>query len=132
MKKRILVTDDDPTLLSMYRALIGRQENVTADFASTPSDCKSLVASRTYDAAWLDISLGDPVDDGFSLLQLIHSQSPRTAVTMMSSMDGGDTVDRCLQLGASKFMSKNHDFARSLSSEVAALAAADGVSQCVS
>jgi DNA-binding NarL/FixJ family response regulator len=123
MKKRILVTDDDPNLISMYRALLDPRDDVAVDYASTPSACKSLVASKTYDAAWLDISLNDPVEDGFTLLQLIHSRSPDTAVMMMSSMDNGATVDRCLQLGARKFTSKNQDFARALRCEVARLGA---------
>ena len=126
MTRRILVTDDDPCLLSMYRTLFAKQDDLAVDYAETPSACRTFMASRQYDLALFDIDLNDPSEDGFGLLRALRDASPGTGVLMMSSMDLGDTIDRCLSLGADGFASKNKDFAKVLRAHVGALLARRG------
>ena len=125
MTRRMLITDDDPCLLSMYRTLFAKQDGLTVDFADNPSACRTLMDSQQYDLALFDIDLNDPSEDGFGLLQALRNRSPGTGVLMMSSMDSGDTIDRCLSLGADGFASKNKDFARVLRAHVRAMLARD-------
>lgn len=116
MTMRMLITDDDPSLLALYRALLGRMTEVVADYASTADDALTLIGTRHYDLALLDINLTpDPARrEGISLLARLRASAPDTEAVMMSSLDDDATVQQCLGLGATAFTSKNHDFVPTL------------------
>ena len=118
MNLRLLITEDDATLRRMYATVLGKLPGVDVDYASTPQDCHELLDHHQYDLALFDIDLKDPKEDGLDLLKWMRQQAPTSAVLMMSSMDDGMTVARCLDLGASGFLSKNHEFVRTLQSKV--------------
>jgi DNA-binding response OmpR family regulator len=120
MSFRLLITDDDPCLQGLYHSLFGRRAELEVDYAMSPAACRAYLARGRYDMALLDISLGDPDEDGLELLRLVRETSPQTSVVMMSSMDSPDLVDRCLSLGAGAFTSKNRDFAARLRRRVGA------------
>src|SRR5690349_1961925 len=105
MSLRLLVTDDDPCLLGMYRRLFSTSTGLEVDYAASPAACRALLASGRYDLALFDISLGDPDEDGIGLLRWVRATRPETKVVMMSSQDSPEMVDRCLRLGAGSFAS---------------------------
>lgn len=110
MKYRMLITDDDPCLMAVYRALFKSLPGVVVDYASSAGDCVRRLGSAEYDLVLLDINLGDEDQNGLDILGRIHATSPKTDVLMMSSQDTEDVVHKCHMLGAKHFTSKNHDF----------------------
>jgi DNA-binding NarL/FixJ family response regulator len=109
MTVKMLVTDDDPSLMQIYRRIFGSLPDVDVDFAMTDRQARDLIAVRRYDIAFFDIDLGAG-GEGVSLLEHLRNVSPSTYAVMMSSRDDFATVGRCLGLGAKAFASKNLDF----------------------
>jgi DNA-binding NarL/FixJ family response regulator len=117
MKHRILITDDDRSLLCAYRALLGRSADFTVDLAQSPEQAHELMDQFDYDAACFDIELSAE-ETGLDLLSDLKRAHPKTPVLMMSSRDDEGTVGRCLALGAQGFASKNRNFLPSLAHRV--------------
>ena len=110
MRSRILITEDDRSLLGAYRALLGQDQDLAVDFAETPQQAHKLIEANQYDAALFDIQLSDVIETGFDLLSEINRLRPGTPVLMMSSLDDEQTVARCKELGAAGFAPKDLTF----------------------
>lgn len=117
MYQRILVTDDDPALRSLYRRMLqGTAGFLRIDFASTKQEALERVRSSGYDIALLDIELGETDHDGLEVLRAIKATHGATKVMMTSSLRGESVRDLCLELGAAGFTQKNQDFVRNIKS----------------
>ena len=115
MRQRILVTDDDPVLRSLYKNLFKNTSGfLSIDFASTKSEAVDRLNKTNYDFALLDINLGETEHDGFDILKLIHSNCTETKVMMMSSMQPAQVELTCKLLGARGFTPKNRDLIQNL------------------
>jgi len=122
MTLRILITDDDPTLLALSDATLRNFPNLEVQFARNSKECRTALAKNAYDLALLDIELNDGTGGGLDLLGQITKLGLKTRAVMMSTKDDQKTVARCKALGARAFLSKNHDFLRSLLATVRAAA----------
>lgn len=118
MKFQVLISEDDPALTTLYRAIFGSNESMAIDFASTPAASRELLNKKKYELAIFDINLGESNHDGLDLLEMTHQDQPATKVLMMSTLDDPSTVERSLRLGAKTFVSKNHKFLSTLKSRV--------------
>ncbi len=107
---RILITDDDLFLVCAYRNLLARDVDLKVDLATSPKQAHELMSAHHYDAAFFDLELADPNENGLDLLSCLHETSPETPVLMMSSKDDSLTIGRCLARGATGFASKNENF----------------------
>lgn len=122
MTLKILITDDDPTLLALYDATLKNFPNLEVKLARNAQECRLALAQKAYDLALLDIELNDGTGGGLDLLAQITRLGLKTRAVMMSTKDDQKTVARCKALGARAFLSKNHDFLRSLLATVKAAA----------
>jgi DNA-binding NarL/FixJ family response regulator len=118
MKARILITDDDPTLLRIYRSIFEANDAVMVDYACTRSAGRALLGQHQYELAIFDIDLGESSHDGLDLLDFARNTRVATNVVMISTMDDPPTIKRCYGLGANAFVSKNKDFLQTLKMEV--------------
>lgn len=115
MYQRILVTDDDPILRTLYKAMLRHTGGfLSIDFAASKREALDRINSGIYDLALLDIDLGESETDGFDLLVALKSHRQDTKVMMMSSMLPEVVEDRCLRLGANGFTPKNNDLIKNL------------------
>ena len=115
VRQRVLVTDDDPILRSLYKKIFENTGGfLSIDFAATKSEAFDRIKKTNYDFALLDINLGETEHDGFDILQLIHSNNKDTKVMMMSSMLSVQVEPICKLFGARGFTPKNKDLIQNL------------------
>lgn len=108
MYQRILVTDDDPILRSLYKMMLRNTDGfLRIDFAATKKEAMERICIGTYDLALIDIDLGESEVDGFDLLVALKSRRDDTKVMMMSSMLPEKVESRCMSLGAAGFTPKD-------------------------
>jgi DNA-binding NarL/FixJ family response regulator len=128
MKHRILITDDDRFLMTAYRALLGRDDELAVDFASGPAQAHALMSTNDYELACFDIELSAD-EDGIDLLRDLRRNHPETSVLMMSTLDDEVTMKRCFAAGATAFASKNRDFLPGLTAKVHGMLAAESAAR---
>ncbi len=104
---KILVADDDAEVwgnsIKMFLRDISTLELV---FAQSPEECRRLIRDQSFAIVLLDISFSTNDSTGISLVPEIQTKQPNAKIFMLSSHDDDLTMVRCLQLGASDFISK--------------------------
>ena len=103
MKRRLLITEDDPALLQMLT-----WEFEEMGYLVTPSCCcrEALRASADtrFDLALLDFDLPDGI--GIELMEKLHRQSPEMPVVLYSGRATAAAAEAALQRGACRFVCK--------------------------
>jgi DNA-binding NtrC family response regulator len=103
MSRRILLVDDDPSLLtSLSEAL--RDLGAEVETAGNAEDALTLHAQRAFDLVLSDIRM--PGLDGIELLQLVRERTPSVDVVLMTAYDDMPTVVRGMRAGAIDFLVK--------------------------
>jgi DNA-binding NtrC family response regulator len=119
METAILVVDDEVDFLdSVVRMLrIEGYEDITS--MSKSVEVPELVETKTFDVAFLDITMPDL--DGLDLLKIIKEKSPQTECIMITANEGIPTVIKAVRLGAYDYLLKpimpeqlNHSLDRAL------------------
>jgi DNA-binding NarL/FixJ family response regulator len=110
MGTRVLILDDDPFLRTMYHDILKHIPETKIKVVDCPEKLRFHLAQSVYDLLLLDIDLGDPNEDGISILTGLQLQMPRLPILMMSSRNDGITVAKCLDLGALAFQPKSVGF----------------------
>src|SRR5262245_12075701 len=100
----ILVVDDEQDFLdSVARGLrLAGYRDLTAALRST--DVPALLDAKTFDCAFLDISMPDL--DGLELLKIIKERSPQTECVMVTANESIPLVIRAMKLGAYDYLLK--------------------------
>lgn len=100
---RILVVDDDPTVLkSCHRVL----EPEGFEVRLVPSADEALEAMRQADFALLLIDVKMPTHDGMYLMREIKKEWPDKPIILMSGYDTTQTVEEAAEMGAATFIPK--------------------------
>jgi DNA-binding response OmpR family regulator len=100
---RILVIDDEPRIVSFVsRAL--KDEGLRVDGARDGVSGLSLARSGRYELVILDLLL--PGMDGVTLLRRLINERPQQRVLVLSALSDVDDKVRCLEIGASDYLSK--------------------------
>ncbi len=112
MKKRILIVDDEPLILSqMSKALYAicdfRGEIITA---ANGEDAIEEIDCSFYNICFLDINLPDM--SGLDVMKKIKKLSPDTGIAIMTGSYITDEMQRTIDEGASLFLEKPFDFTR--------------------
>jgi DNA-binding NtrC family response regulator len=100
---RILVVDDDPTVLKSCRRVL---EPEGFDVYLVPSADKALEAMRNDDFALLLVDIKMPKHDGIYLMSEIKKEWPDIPIVVMSGYDTQQTVQQAMETGATNFISK--------------------------
>lgn len=104
----ILVVDDEPKIASFVsRALIAH--GYLVDTASDGMQGFRLACERAYDLIVLDLLL--PGLDGISVLARLMELRPGQPVFVLSALSDVESKVRCLELGASDYLSKPFELA---------------------
>jgi two-component system OmpR family response regulator len=99
----VLVADDEPRIVSFVtRALTS--EGFRVDAALDGRRALELATSQRYDLVVLDLLL--PEVDGIAVLQDLIEHRPDQRVLVLSALSDVETKVRCLELGASDYLSK--------------------------
>jgi two-component system OmpR family response regulator len=99
----VLVVEDEKRIASFVsRAL--RSEGYDVDDASDGGSALALTASVRYDLVILDLLL--PGIDGFEVLERLIERNPSQGVLVLSALGDVESKVRCLEIGASDYLSK--------------------------
>lgn len=106
----ILVADDNPTSRELLGRFLKRQGHEAA-FATDGIEALELLAKRDFDLVLLDVMM--PRADGFQVLEKMREAGKlaHTPVIVISGMDSGPNVVRCIELGAEDFLPRPIDMA---------------------
>jgi DNA-binding response OmpR family regulator len=100
---RILVVDDDPTVLKSCQRVL---EAEGFDVYLVPSADKALEAMRNDDFALLLVDIKMPQRDGIYLMSEIMKEWPNIPIIVMSGYDTEQTVQQAMETGAASFIAK--------------------------
>lgn len=102
-KKRILVIDDDPTLLDLLVIWLSAH-----DFLPVPSqngaEGLSLFRNQSFDLILTDLIM--PEIDGFQVLSTVTKEAPELPVIILSGLAGMNESIKAIRLGAWDFITK--------------------------
>ena len=100
---RILVVDDDPTVLKSCQRVL---EAEGFDVYLVPSADKALEAMRNDDFSLLLVDIKMPQRDGIYLMTEIKKEWPHIPIIVMSGYDTEQTVQQAMESGAASFIAK--------------------------
>ncbi|MDX1631324.1 MAG: UDP-3-O-acyl-N-acetylglucosamine deacetylase [Thermoanaerobaculia bacterium] len=118
MPKRVLVVDDQPSILA---TLSGILEDEGYEPLTTESGSRALeiYRERNPDAVFLDVWLADM--DGLETLQAIRDEDPGAAVIMISGHGTAATAVQAMKMGACDFIEKPLTYEQVVSAVAGAL-----------
>ena len=105
---KLLIVDDDPTMLSQLSLALGREYQVFT--AENPRLAWKLVEEHTPDLITLDLALerNDP-ESGFSLLEKCLEHDPHMKIVLLTGNDSQENAMRAVDQGAFDFFGKPVD-----------------------
>jgi|YNPMSStandDraft_1061717.scaffolds.fasta_scaffold01632_3 DNA-binding response OmpR family regulator len=103
MEKKILIVDDDPINLKLFK-IIDEKNNINYDYAIDGLAARDLIKKNEYDLILLDIAL--PGLNGFEIMNFIKTleKKPKIIAVTAHTMDGDE--EKILKAGADEYMSK--------------------------
>ena len=106
MTRRVLVVDDDPTVLTSVADALS-EDGITVTTADDGSRALALIERADPGVVLSDVRMPDI--DGLTLLREIKARSPETDVVMMTAFDDMATVVSSMRGGAVEFLVKPLD-----------------------
>jgi DNA-binding NtrC family response regulator len=120
VNKRVLIVDDDASMLS-YVALIADSYGICEiDVASSGDEALAKMALQQFDLLITDLRM--PGMNGLDLMEQVGARCPHTRLIMMTAHSDAKTTKRAFELGAYEVLAKPFSKQRLLIAIVGALA----------
>lgn len=103
MGKRILMVDDEPQVLKLFRSILERA-GYTIETAICGRDAIQLLKTCDVDLLVLDLNMPEP--DGFELLRELRTSMPGLRIVVISGFLEGALLEAAGLLGATATISK--------------------------
>jgi DNA-binding NtrC family response regulator len=103
VNSKILVIEDDSSLLMVIRKYLGVQNDV--ETAVCIRDARRIIASKSFDVVLLDKCLPD--GDGIVLISELKQKALGTAIIVMTGDEDFNTVHKAITLGADDYVLKS-------------------------
>ena len=105
-KLRLLIVDDEPTILFAYQKLFER-EGYLVDLCETPEQSMKMILERSYHAVISDLRFGGiDNEDGVKLLVFIRERRPKIKLILVTGNAGTFRKQTCQSLGIEHFYEK--------------------------
>src|SRR4030066_885447 len=101
--KTVLVIDDDKSILRTFTRILQRAGYYT-ETAENGQEALDKIQARNYDAALIDVVLGD--SNGLDLLPKIEENSPKTVKIIVTGADSTEKRDEACKNGADAYLTK--------------------------
>ena len=106
MTKKILLVDDDVSVLFAYGSML-RRERYEVDTVGNIKYAYELLRRNAYDVAILDLNLcSGGCEEGFELLRFIKSAHLVEVVIIVTANSTNDVRERAYTIGANHFFEK--------------------------
>lgn len=106
MQKYIALIEDEKALRDNYVDALSRQGYKVVPYADRASAEKAF-QSRLPDLAIIDIGLGDDIDGGFTLCQLLRAKSSTLPIIFFTARDNDFDTICGLRMGADDYLTKD-------------------------
>ena len=106
MTRRVLVVDDDPTILASVAEILS-EDGISVTSAEDGMRALAVLERTSPDLVLSDVRM--PEIDGLTLLETIRSKHPESDVVMMTAFDDMETVISAMRGGAVEFLVKPLD-----------------------
>lgn len=100
---RVLVVDDEPSIVDFIGATLGEQGYAVVGFTS-PQEALAATGRTAFDLALIDINMPDI--SGIELSRQIREISPATEIVIITGIPDEENLDPCLQMGLTHFLFK--------------------------
>ena len=101
--KTVLVVDDDKSILRTFTRILQRA-GYSTETAENGKEALDKIQTRNYDAALIDVVLGD--SNGLDLLPKIEKNSPKTVKIVVTGADSTEKRDEACRNGADAYLTK--------------------------
>ena len=101
--KTVLVVDDDKSILRTFTRILQRA-GYSTETAENGKEALDKIQARNYDAALIDVVLGD--SNGLDLLPKIEENSPKTVKIIVTGADSTEKRDEACRNGADAYLTK--------------------------
>lgn len=105
MTKKILLVEDDPMLIDIYRTKF-EENGFEVDVAEDGEEALRKIEKSSPLIVLLDIVL--PQHDGWDVLEMIKEKQAPVKVFVLSNLGQKEEIQRGLDLGAEKYLIKAH------------------------
>jgi len=102
---RIIVVDDHPLILLAVRTMLEKEGHEIVAECESGTECIQAVRDLAPDLLILDLSI--PKLDGFAVISHLKASGIRVKTLVLTSSDARNFGARCLQAGASGYISKD-------------------------
>ena len=107
---KLLIIDDERSVLSVFRGVFGKQSEVDLLTVASGQEAIEVVRSQEPDAAILDVLLPDQA--GLDVFAQIREIDPRLPVIFITGGGNSATAIEAMQMGALDYLTKPLDFAQ--------------------
>ena len=101
--KTVLVIDEDKFILRTFTRILQRA-GYSTETAENGKEALDKIQTRNYDAALIDVVLGD--SNGLDLLPKIEKNSPKTVKIIVTGSDSTEKRDAACKNGADAYLTK--------------------------
>ncbi len=107
MKKKILIVEDDPMLIEIYKKKFSEDEDFEVFTAGSGVETRKIAAKEEPDLILLDLVL--PEEDGFDVLKKIKNKGElsETKIIVFSNLSQEEEKHKAKKLGADDFWVKS-------------------------
>lgn len=116
--KRILIVEDEKSLAAALETRL-RKQGYRVAVAYDGKAGLERMTQESYDVTLLDLMM--PVMDGFEVLEAVHRLPAIPAIIVLSNLTQPEDINRCLKLGARKFLVKSDTSLADLVREIESL-----------
>jgi PAS domain S-box-containing protein len=102
---RVLLVDDDLSLLETSKTILSDENNFEVDYATSVSEALKKMEQQNYDAVVSDYEM--PVKNGLDFLRELREQRDDIPFILFTGRGREDVVVKALNLGADCYINKN-------------------------
>ena len=103
---RLLLVEDNGTLVKLFQAQLRRLEDHTLTTTSTKAGAMAALQNEMFDLVFIDIGLEGIPDRGLEILHEMKTLAPEQRIGILSSNDSKEIVRASQEAGAEFYMVK--------------------------
>ena len=106
MNKRILIVDDEKTILLAFKKLL-KSPNIMVDTAETINEAENLLKKNIYNVVMVDLRLtGVDGEEGLEIIKYVKEFYPQTNVILVTGYGSSAVMEKAQALGVAFYFEK--------------------------